>query len=724
MSSSYGENSLCTTPACVHIASEILGNLALNYTEIDPCTDFDQLVCGNWAARNEIPAGQSRTNGISVTRDFVLSAVKRILESPYPTGKEAGWITVNLTKEQSRADKENFAKIQDAYNVCMNYTAIEEEGLSVLSKFVETVVDVFPAGEESGKNETHDYSKELGETFVLFESLGIETTQRFVNKQNEVDPDEVVLVIDTPSTVDIPGTEEGILEYLDLAAALLAAVHPAKPTVKEAHALMSEMIKLNIKMLTVFSRAREDDNDDELSPLFRIEDIQKLAPQLNYEYVVKQLAPKGYKADKVAFSTQGYYKNLSDIISETPAEVIQTFFVWKAITALSPYVETELTNAWNAFFQEQILGKDPESPPPRWQRCVDFLDSGVEWITVNPIVESLVGPTGLTWILSRFFVDKYYPPEAHNLTSQLVDSLELAFLERLETRDWPTDETKKASAEKLHAMTNKIGLPTDPNAVDPSAINKYYGDAEVTESYVANALSFAKVNIAKNWEALGKPFDRGQFEMSTLAANAYQDFQLNAIVLLAGFQQFPVYDVDFPSYLLYGGMGSVVGHEITHGFDNTGRLFDATGNMTTWWDKESIAAFENKTECFIEQYNKFTITAPNGTQLHVDGELTLGENIADAGGVVSSFLAWQKWEKKKGPAKRLPGLDDFTGEQLFFVKWGQTFCKNIPKEDEVRLLSEDVHSPNDARIMLTLQNSAGFLKAFDCPQKKPTCELW
>ncbi|KAL6365040.1 hypothetical protein LRP88_01018 [Fusarium phalaenopsidis] len=723
MADSYGESSLCTTPACIHIASEILGNFALNYTEIDPCTDFDQYVCGNWAARNEIPAGQTRTNGISVTRDFVLSAVKRILESPYPTGKDAGWITVNLTKEQSRADKENFAKIQDAYNVCMNYTAIEEEDLSVLSAFVETVVDVFPATEESGKNETHDYFKELGETFVLFESLGIETTQRFVHKQNEIDPDEVLLVINPPSTVDIPDTEEGILEYLDLASALLAAVHPAKPTVKEAYALMTSVVKLQVKMLSVFSRASEDDNPDELSPLFRIEDIQELAPQLNYEYVVKELAPKGYRADKVAFSTQGYYKTLSEVLSETPAEDIQTFFVWKAITALSPYVETELTNAWNAFFQKQ-LGNDPESPAPRWQRCVDFLDSGVEWITINPAVESLVGPTGLTWILSRFFVDKYYPPEAHNLTSQLVDSLELAFLERLETRDWPTDETKKASAEKLHAMTNKIGLPTDPNAVDPVAINKYYDGAEVTSSHVANALSFAKVNIAKNWESLGKPFDRGQFEMSTLAANAYQDFQLNAIVLLAGFQQFPVYDVDFPSYLLYGGMGSVVGHEITHGFDNTGRLFDATGNMTTWWDKESIAAFENKTECFIEQYNKFTITAPNGTQLHVDGELTLGENIADAGGVVSSYLAWQKWEKEKGPAKRLPGLDDFTGAQLFFVKWGQTFCKNIPAEDQVKLLSEDVHSPNDARIMLTLQNSAGFLKAFDCPQKKPTCELW
>ncbi|KAI8717735.1 hypothetical protein NCS52_00850300 [Fusarium sp. LHS14.1] len=723
MADSYGESSLCTTPACIHIASEILGNFALNYTEIDPCTDFDQYVCGNWAARNEIPAGQTRTNGISVTRDFVLSAVKRILESSYPTGKDAGWITVNLTKEQSHADKENFAKIQDAYDVCMNYTAIEDEGLSALSAFVEAVVDMFPAAKESGKNKTHDYSKELGETFVLFESLGIETTQRFVHKQNEIDPDEVLLVINPPSTVDIPGTEEGILQYLDLASALLAAVHPAKPTVKEAYALMTSVVKLQVKMLKVFSSATEDDNPDELSPLFRIEDIQKLAPQLNYEYVVKQLAPKGYRADKVAFSTQGYYKTLSEVLSETPAEVIQTFFVWKAIAALSPYVETELTNAWNAFFQQQ-QGKDPESPAPRWQRCVDFLDSGVEWVTNNAMVESLVGPTGLTWILSRFFVDKYYPPEAHNLTSQLVDSLELAFLERLETRDWPTDETKKASAEKLHAMTNKIGLPTDPNAVDPVAINKYYDGAEVTSSHVANALSFAKVNIAKNWESLGKPFDRGQFEMSTLAANAYQDFQLNAIVLLAGFQQFPVYDVDFPSYLLYGGMGSVVGHEITHGFDNTGRLFDATGNMTTWWDKESISAFENKTECFIEQYNKFTITAPNGTQLHVDGELTLGENIADAGGVVSSFLAWQKWEKKKGPAKKLPGLDKFTGAQLFFVKWGQTFCKNIPADDQVRLLSEDVHSPNDARIMLTLQNSAGFLKAFDCPQKKPTCELW
>ncbi|KAI7766954.1 hypothetical protein LZL87_013566 [Fusarium oxysporum] len=259
-------------------------------------------------------------------------------------------------------------------------------------------------------------------------------------------------------------------------------------------------------------------------------------------------------------------------------------------------------------------------------------------------------------------------------------------------------------------MQKIIGLPTLPDAVDPIALREYYSDVQIQPSLALNALSFAKSKGPiclehSNRQCLPRPHSE-------------------PIVLFAGFQQFPIYDVEFPSYLLYGGMGSVVGHEITHGFDNTGRNFDKTGNAAEWWDKKSIEAFEEKTKCFVEQYNNFTIREPNGTNVHVNGSLTLDENIADAGGVSSGYEAWKKWESKKGKAKNLPGMQSFTHEQSFFIKWGQTWCSNITPKLALTLLEEDVHSPAPARVLLLLKNTVGFNRAFNCPNKEPICELW
>ncbi|KAM0553405.1 hypothetical protein ACHAPJ_007419 [Fusarium lateritium] len=721
--SAVGSN-LCTSASCVHIASEILGSLALNYTEIDPCEDFEQYACGNWAARHEIPAGQESTSGLTLASENVFSALRRILESPYPTGDDAGWITVNLTKEQSKADKENFAKIQDTYQICTNYTALEEEGLQTLQRVIKTVVELFPAATASGNKtavNTTQNSAALGKTLTLFESVGIQTFQRFVVKQQDLDPDEVQLVAFPLQVEDLvlPTTEEDTEEYIKIATQLLAAVYPSKISAEAAAKLVTSVIELEGKLVAASTLAQQNGST---SSIVSVADAQKELPALNYEYVIEQLAPKNWTGD-IQFIAPAYFANASEIISKTPATTLQAYFVWKAITSLSIYIETDLTNTYNGL-ATKIKGLDSESPAPRWKRCISLLNLGVQWTTSSEITRQFVGPSGLTWILSRFFVDKHFTPEANKLTSDLVQHIKDSFSERIESRDWATDKVKKASIEKLEAMQKMIGLPMHPDAVDPIALQKYYSDVKIQPSLALNALEFANSQVKRQWMTLGKPFNRGQFFFSTLETNAYHARTMNQIVLFAGFQQFPLYDVEFPSYLLYGGMGSVVGHEITHGFDNTGRQADKTGNLTEWWDNKSIKAFEEKTECFVKQYNNFTVLAPNGTKVHVDGELTLGENIADAGGVSSSYEAWKKWESEKGKAKNLPGLQDFTHEQLFFLKWGQTWCSNIPPKKALELLEEDVHSPAPARVLLPLKNTVGFNKAFNCPNKKPVCELW
>ncbi|KAF4494049.1 endothelin-converting enzyme 1 [Fusarium agapanthi] len=695
-------SNLCTSASCVHIASEILGSLALNYTEIDPCEDFEQYVCGNWAARHEIPAGDISTDGLTLAQENVASALRQILESPYPTGDDAGWITVNLTKEQSKADKEIFSMIQDTYQVCTNYSALEGEGLQTLHEVVKTVVDLYPATGNKTASNTTQHSVAMGKTLTFFESIGIQTFQRFIQKQKDTDPDAVQLTLFPlqPDELVLPATEQDLQEYIKIASQLLAVVHPSNISTTAAAKLITSVIELEGKLVAASALAEQN---GPTSAIVSIDEAQKQFPGLNYEYVIEQLAPKNWKGD-VQFIVPVYFNNASQIISETPTTILQGYFVWKAITSISIYIEDDLTNAYNDLVNN-IRDRDPETTAPRWKRCINLMNYGVAWTQGSQITSQFIGPTGLTWILSRFFVDKHFSPEANELTSNLVQHIKDSFSERIESWDWATDEVKKASIEKVEAMQKIIGLPTFPDAVDPIALKEYYSEVKIQPSLALTALSFAKSKVKNNWATLGKPYNRGQFVLSTLTANAYNARTLNQIVLFAGFQQFPIYDVDFPSYLLYGGMGSVVGHEITHGFDNIGRSFDTIGNATQWWDEESIKAFEEKTKCFVEQYNNFTILAPNGTDVHVNGTLTLDENIADAGGVSSSYEAWKKWESEKGKARNLPGLQDFTHEQLFFIKWGQTWCSNVSPKLGLTLLEDDVHSPAPARVLLPLKNT-------------------
>lgn len=670
------------------------------------------MVCGNWAAHNEIPAGDDSFDSLTATAEQNYISLKRILEGPYPSGSAAGWITVALTEDQAKADKENFAKMQNAYAACMNYEALEEEGLKYMTAFVKLVVDAFPATAESNKTSqgNHDYAAAMGKTLTIFEKLGFETTQKITPSQDFVNPEEIILQIDAPSDIYLPPTDD-TREYLELAATLISAVHPAKVTVKHATELMISVLEWQENLQKLVAAAQEaEDSESEAPPATKsLAEIQKLAPQLNYANVVEQLAPEGYLAEVVTFQLSNYYETLSEIISKTPSEVLQAFFVWKSISSLAPYIESEPTNAYNDFILRQG-GGDLKTRALRWKTCVQSVAAK---------------DAGMTWILSRFFLDKNYSPEARELTSDFVDTLKDAFIERVKTRDWATAEVKKAAIEKVKAILSKVVLPSDPDLIDPMALKEYYADAEITPSYVANVQALTTANVGKKWAALGESFDKGQFRFSTLIVNAAYLFQSNAIELETGIQQFPIYDVAFPSYMIYGGMGSIVGHEITHGFDDMGRLFDLNGNMTKWWDQSSIDGFLENAECFVEQYGKFTITAPNGTQVPVDGNKTLGENIADAGGVMSSFAAWKKWESKKGKAESLPGLEMFTHEQLFFLKWGQTWCENTtPAAALAQVLGTDAHSPNNARIKLTLSNSAEFNKAFNCPKKEPVCEIW
>ncbi|KAH7198964.1 uncharacterized protein B0J16DRAFT_392874 [Fusarium flagelliforme] len=709
-----GANGLCTTPACINIADNILGGMALDHSAIDPCTNFDELVCGNWPARNPLPPGVPQFYALSAIRFNTLEIVRNILEKPYPS---ESWITVNFTKEQTAIDKENFAKIQGAYQVCMNSTAHEEEGLSQLRGVVKTVAEKFPATSNSvrGANMTYDHAASMGETLAFFESLGIETTQRFYQSQYPKDPSKMILSLNTAETSGNPTDKDIIPEWLLLASELLRVAHPANLTKSKAYSLMQSVFVFQAELPPKDGDAPVTNATTAPETIYlSLPELNKLAPHFNYKYVIEQLAPAGTDTSMIAMQALPYWSRLSKTISKTPPEVLQAFFIWRSIAALSPLVDSPQTNAWNLFQTKRQQGDDPASIQPRWAKCVVLLDEGVPW---TKGVDN-VGPTGLTWLLARFFADKHITPEAKQFTSEIIANLEEAFISRVQTREWATDEVKQAAIEKVHAMGVKIGLPTTPLVTDPRSLKEFYSDVTITKSHVLNALLFAKSQIRRNWSSLNKPFDKGQFLSSTLLTNAYHATRENAMVIQSGVMQTPLFSPNYPAYLAYGGMGSVVGHEITHGFDGTGHTFDKTGNESAWFDEKSSKGFEDATKCFIKQYSNFTVTDPDGEENNVDGEVTLNENVADAGGILAAYSAWKRYEQEHGKALDLPGLASYSHDQLFFIKYGQNWCENLGSDGSNDL--KDEHAPNRARILLPLENSVDFQKAFNCPKKEPT----
>ncbi|GKT40402.1 endothelin-converting enzyme 2 [Colletotrichum spaethianum] len=718
-------SSVCTTPACLEIASEILLSLAPNYTDIDPCTDFDKLACAGWDSRHAPAAGQGRASSLGEVGDTVSVLLKDILEGPYPSGPNAGFLTASLSQEQVGADQDNFKLIVETYNACLNNTAVEAAGLRPLISLIDLVTEAFPVAnttEDKERKVSKGDASNMGKALLLFSQHSIPTFESIDVTFDDLNPNKTLISVLPGGTPLLTGSQshnnETVEEYLRVMAAVLQEVHPDKPSRDKSEKLARAIT--NFEREANALKATDDSRESDSSPgrVFNLEQVTSVAPELNHDYVLKNLIPADYEPQELYFSP-AYFGNLSQLLANTTVETVQGFFIWKATSTFSSYVEAEATERLNDM-KSKLRAVDPAvvGKPARWQQCVGHVDEGVPWSSL---------PSGLGWILSRFYLDKAYSKEARELTTNMMGSIQQAFISRLGEKDWLSSDVKKAAEEKVNAIVKKIGYPdVSPDTASPRNLADYFSGLQLGNTFFGNAVALARFSSKKAFAQLGKPSDKALWLQTPSTTNAYYFPTYNDIVISAGIQQQPLYSVDYPSYINYGSLGSVLGHELTHGFDNSGHNYAANGSLVNWWDSQSLQAFNNRTKCFVDQYQKFTVTAPNGTEVPVRGNFTLGENIADAGGVATSYTAWKKLQAdKKAKDVDLPGLQKFSHDQLFFLKWAQSWCgKSSSKEYDVYTIGSDVHSPGFARIKGPLDNSKDFRSAFNCPQKQPTCELW
>jgi endothelin-converting enzyme len=275
-------------------------------------------------------------------------------------------------------------------------------------------------------------------------------------------------------------------------------------------------------------------------------------------------------------------------------------------------------------------------------------------------------------------------------------------------------------------IIQKVGYQTkDPDISNPESVFNYYTNLKVTKNttYFENGRAYADFARHRSWNDLLKPVNRNRWGMTSPTVNAYYSPSGNEIVFPAGIMQLPVFSADLPEYVSYGAFGAVAGHELTHGFDNHGSHFDENGVLRDWWDNTTLTNFDKKSQCFVDQFAKFTEVGLDGENLHVNGKLTLGENIADAGGLTASYAAW-KQRDKVNPNPSLPGLEEFSKDQLFFIAYSSWWCGKVRPAQKVNYIYSDPHSPSDKRVIGTTANSKAFREAFNCKVKEPTCELW
>jgi endothelin-converting enzyme/putative endopeptidase len=348
----------------------------------------------------------------------------------------------------------------------------------------------------------------------------------------------------------------------------------------------------------------------------------------------------------------------------------------------------------NHHFYGEILTGATELEP-RWKRCVETTDGD------------------LGFALGQKYVEQTFPPDAKARVLGMVQEIETMLGQDIRSLDWMTPATKAQAMVKLRAVKAKIGYPDKWR--DYSSVKIVRGDA------VGNDQRATEFEVHRQLNKIGQPVDRGEWGMTPPTVNAYYDPQQNNINFPAGILQPPFFDNRMDAAVNYGAAGSVMGHELTHGFDDQGRQFDAEGNLRDWWTPEDVKEFEQRADCFIKEYSAFTPV----DDVHLNGKLTLGENTADNGGVRLAFMALMKSTE----GKPQPKIDGFTPQQRFFLAWGQAWCQNERPEMARLLAQTDPHSPARDRVNGVLGNMPEFREVFACRAGQPlvhapACRVW
>ncbi|XP_031844410.2 neprilysin-4 isoform X2 [Nomia melanderi] len=657
----------------------------------DPCEDFYQYACGNWAKHNPIPKDKAAYDTFEMIRESLNIVLKELLEDPIP-------------KELEADTEDATVKAKYLFQSCMNYEILEQRMEQPLIQLLDELGG-WPILRPNWDPEKFDW-------LLLAAQLRLYNNDILISEWVAPDiknSDEYIIQFDQTS-LGLP-TRDYFLQpsntvylkayrnYLIKIATLLGA------SLQNATTDADDLIEFETKLAKITSSPDERENVSELYQRMSIGELRSLVPQINWHrYLTIVLArPMNFSEPVVVYALQ-YIQDLVNLLSRTSPRTIANYLLWRFVRHRVNNLDDRFQDAKQKFYYI-LFGR--EQAPSRWKNCV---------AQVNSNMGMAVG---------SMFVKKYFDEKSKNDTLSMTREIQRAFRELLNQTSWIDDETKELATEKVNAMLLRIGYPDF--ILQPKLLNKGYKDVVVrSDKYFENTLNILQHLTRVGQNRLGKPVNKTLWNTAPAVVNAYYSRSKNRIMFPAGILQPPFYHRYFPRSLNFGGIGVVIGHEITHGFDDKGRLFDKDGNLHRWWNDDVIYGFHQRAQCLIDQYSNYTVSEVG---MQIDGINTQGENIADNGGIKQAFRAYERWLHQNGDAdETLPGLNA-TGKQLFFLNFAQVWCGSMRPEATRNKLKTTVHSPGKFRVIGTLSNSKDFSEVFNCPLGAPMnpvnkCSVW
>ncbi len=636
----------------------------------NPCVDFYQYACGTWMAKNPIPADQSSWNTFNVLGDRNREVLRRILEKASAN-----------TPQRSAVEQ----KIGDFYGSCLDEPAVDKLGLTPLAPELKRI-DAIASKNDVQAELIRLNRNGVGAFFQFSSEPDAKNSMQMIAGADQGGlglPDRDYYLRDDAKSVKLRQ------EYVAHVAKMLqlAGESPAQAA-SDAQTVMRMETDLAKASLDVVSRRDPNQVYHKMS----VKDLTALAPAIDWpKYFSGVGAPSFSDLD---VSVPQFFKGLNAVLTQSTVADLKTYLRWHLVHNDARLLSKPLVDE-NFHFYGTLLSGVPEQRP-RWKRCVDATDAN------------------LGFALGQKYVAEEFPPAAKTRVLGMIQEIEKMLGQDIQSLDWMTPATRQQALIKLRAVTDKIGYPNKWR--DYSKLRIARGD------YLGNDERASEFEVERELSKIGTPMDRSEWDMTPPTVNAYYDPQHNDINFPAGILQPPFFNDHMDAAVNYGAIGSVMGHELTHGFDDQGRQFDAQGNLRDWWTAQDVKEFEKRADCFIKEYSAFTPV----DNVHLNGKLTLGENTADNGGVRLAFMALMKsMEGKPQP----PKIDGFTPQQRFFLAWGQAWCENVRPEMSRMLAQTNPHSPSRDRVNGVLGNMPEFRQNFACRVGQPmvhapACRVW
>jgi putative endopeptidase len=636
----------------------------------DPCVDFYEYSCGGWRKMNPIPSDQTSWSVYAKLYEDNLNYLRGILE-------EASTATNRDAVTQ---------KIGDYYASCMAEAEVEKLGDKPLRSNLLAIQSLKSTQNLAG----------------LIATLHLEGTSALFNSGSSQDPDnsEAVIMNVSQGGLGLPDrdyyinddakskeTRERYLQHVQKMFELLGDSHD---TAKNNAAVVMRMeTDLAKASLTRVERRDPYKQKHKMS----VPDLYKVAPDFNWNAYFATSDVPPFQILNVGWPD--FFQDVDVQLKSDSLEDWKSYLRFHVANSRAPYLSAAFVNEDFEFYRKYLRGA--KELQPRWKRCVSDIDDD------------------LGEALGQAYVQKTFPPELKVATVEMTQRIEDAMALRIQQLDWMSPQTKQQALMKLHTIRNKVGYP--------DKWRDYSSVKIVPDDFYGNNLRATEFEVHRDLNKVGKPVDRGEWGMTPPTVNAYFNPQMNDINFPAGVLQPPLYDAKMDDAPNYGNTGSTIGHELTHGFDDQGRKFDAYGNLKDWWTKEDTDQFVKQSDCVVDQYVEYVVV----DDIHINSKLTEGEDVADLGGTILAYVAWKDATKNM----TLEDRDGLTPDQRFFVGFAQWACENNRPENERVNAITDPHSPGKYRINGVVVNMPEFGAAFSCkagqPMVKPpekVCHVW